>query len=114
MAGIWRRKRAKRDVWMVDYCDISGVRHRLTAKTREQAENLLADKIKESRDAAPATTDQELTIGDYAARWLDAVAADLKPRTVASYRQLFRLHIQPAFGTMKLREVQRAHVKSIW
>ena len=53
MAGIWRRKRAKRDVWIVDCRDAAGMRHRLTVKTREQAEGLLADKITESRDAPP-------------------------------------------------------------
>ena len=115
MAGIWRRKRAKRDVWIVDCRDAAGVRHRLTANTREQAEGLLADKITESREAPTAaiSADRDITLSEYGARWLGAVATELKPRTVTSYRQLFRLHVEPALGTLKLRDIQRAHVKSL-
>jgi integrase len=114
MAGIWRRKRAKRDVWIVDCRDAAGVRHRLTTNTREQAEGLLADKITESREAPTAiSADRDMTLSEYGARWLDAVATELKPRTVTSYRQLFRLHVEPALGTLKLRDIQRAHLKSL-
>jgi integrase-like protein len=115
MAGIWRRKRAKRDVWIVDCYDAAGVRHRLTAKTREQAERLLAEKITELHEGQPAiiTADRDITIAEYGARWLAAVASEVKPRTVASYRQLFRLHLESTLGALKLRELQRAHVKNL-
>ena len=39
MAPIWRRKRKKKqDRWIVDYRDTSGIRRRLTASTRREAE----------------------------------------------------------------------------
>ncbi len=41
MASIRRRRRARRDVWFVDYRDARGVRHRLTAPTKEAAQGLL-------------------------------------------------------------------------
>jgi integrase len=114
MATIRKRRRSKRDVWLVDYLDGAGVRHRLTAKTREQAEGLLAEKITESRQAQPVdSTDRNITLAEYGARWLAAAASELKPRTVASYDQLFRLHIEPTLGALKLREIQRAHVKNL-
>ena len=47
MATIWKRK--GRDVWVVDYRNAAGVRIRLSAATRQQAEDLLAEKIKESK-----------------------------------------------------------------
>jgi hypothetical protein len=40
VAKIWKRK--SRDTWTVDYRDASGVRRRLTAKSREEVENLLS------------------------------------------------------------------------
>ena len=50
MAGTWKRK--DRDTWVVDYVDATGRRRRLFASTREEAEDLLSEKIKESRQAA--------------------------------------------------------------
>jgi hypothetical protein len=35
MASIRRRRRARADVWLVDYRDAAGVRERLTARTKE-------------------------------------------------------------------------------
>jgi hypothetical protein len=66
MASIRRRKRAKRDVWWVDYRDGAGVRRRMTSLTREIAEDLLAEKIRESRQAAPEVIDREITLAAYA------------------------------------------------
>ena len=40
MASIRRRKRAKQDVWHVDYRDSAGVRRRLTAATKAEAEEM--------------------------------------------------------------------------
>jgi integrase len=111
MASIWRRK--DRDAWVVDYFDAAGRRRRLVAATREKAENLLAEKIKESRQAAPVCDNPETTVEEYAARWLDAVAASLKPRTHASYAQILKLYVLPAFGKTKLRAVHHGHVKAL-
>jgi integrase len=112
MAKVWRRKRAKKDVWIVDYLDAAGFRHRVTRKTKQEAEDLLADKIKESHggpqlDAAAA----DVMLDEYGTRWIAATVTQLKPRTVESYPQLFRNHICPMLGAMKLREVGHAQVK---
>ena len=48
MATIWKRK--DRDMWAVDFRDATGKRIRLTASTRLDAETLLAEKIKETKD----------------------------------------------------------------
>lgn len=113
MSGIRLRRRKKRNVWIVDYNDAAGVRHRLTAPTREKAEELLAEKIKESRQAAPAIDSSNITVEEYAKRWLDAVAMEIKPRTVMSYRQLLCRYILPVFGPVKLRLLHRGHIKQL-
>ena len=97
MAGIWKRK--DRDGWVVDCTDAAGRRHRLFAPTRERAEDLLAEKIKEARQVAPVCGDPDITVEEYAARYLDQLVTEVAPRTVVSARQLLRLHICPAFGT---------------
>ncbi len=48
----------------------AGRRRRLLAPTREAAEALWAEKIKDSRQAAPPSEDPDITIGTYAERWL--------------------------------------------
>jgi integrase len=111
MANLWKRK--DRDTWVVDYTDATGRRHRLFQSTREQAEDLLAEKIKESRQAAPVCDAPDITLSAYAAHWLEAVALELKPRTVGSYRQLLDLYIRPALGTIKLRALHRGHIKAL-
>ena len=66
MASIRRRGRAKRNAWMVDYRDGAGVRRRITAATREVAEDLLSDEIREGRQASPAAADREIALAAYA------------------------------------------------
>lgn len=111
MASI--RKRKDRPGWLVDYFDATGRRRRLTVETREQAEQLRADKVKESRQAAPAVEDPNITLTAYAERWQTQIAASVAPRTAASYAQILRLHILPAFGRFRLRDLHRGHIKAL-
>jgi integrase len=113
MASIRRRKRAKRDVYLVDYFDGAGVRRRLTAATRREAEDLLADKIKESREGAAPSPDHDITLAEYAARWLDQVALDVKPRTHQGYEAYLRRHILPTLGSLPVRAVTRRVIKTL-
>ena len=112
MASIRRRRREGQDVWTVDYRDAGGRRHRLTAATRTEAEDLLADKIRESRQPGAFSADREITVRDYAERWLRVVVHEIKPRTLMGYRQQLRLHILPAFGRMRVRELHRGTIKA--
>jgi integrase len=52
-------------------------------------------------------------VGDYAAYWLDTLPSRLKPRTVKSYRELYRLHLAPSFNGIGLGELKRAQVKAL-
>src|SRR5438093_1350615 len=112
MAGI--RKRRDRPGWLVDYFDSSGVRRRLEAPTREAAEDKLAEKIKESRQAAPPTpSDPTITLNAYADQWLEQMAISLEPKTVASYTEILRLYLRPALGGLKVRAIHRQHIKAL-
>src|SRR6202171_5968883 len=98
MASIRRRRRAKQDVWLVDYRDASGHRYRITAMTKAEAEDFLAEKIRERRLPGLPSRDRDITVAEYRQRWLATVAAEIKPRTLQGYEQLWRLHVKPAFG----------------
>ena len=54
----------------------------------------------------------EPTFAEYADRWLRQHAeVECKPSTVASYRQILRLYLLPAFGKLRLRQITRHSVK---
>src|SRR5262245_46271563 len=112
MASVRRRRRVRRDVWFVDYRDARGVRHRLTAATKEAAQSLLGEKLRERQHPGLLSADRELTLADYGSRWFVAVETEIRPRTLMSYKQLFKLHIIPAFGRVRLRELSRGMIKT--
>ena len=112
MASIRRRKRAKQDVWLVDYRDAAGVRHRVTALTKEAAENLLGERIRERQHPGLLSPDRDITLREYNERWLAAVETEISPRTLESYKQLLKVHIVPAFGRARLRELSRGMIKA--
>ena len=108
MASIWKRAD---DSWVVDYRDPEGRRRRLFAPTREQAEDLLAEKIRESRQAAPPVEDPEVTLRTHAASWIARVATTIARKTHRGYAETLDRHILPAFGGLKLRAFHRRHIK---
>jgi integrase-like protein len=48
-----------------------------------------------------------------ALHWLDTATHEMERKTVASYRQLLNLHVLPALGHLKLRELHRRHIKAL-
>jgi len=111
MATIWRRK--DRDVWVVDYRDATGARIRLSAATRQQAEDLLAEKIKESKHAPTNREDRDITLAEYTRRWLQAAENQLAPVTYENYKQHLTLHILPKLGRIRVADLRRRHVKEL-
>ena len=109
VATIWKRK--DRDVWVADYRDATGKRIRLTAATRPEAEGLLADKVKETREAHPLVADmREMTLKDYVVRWSERVRGEIEEKTWRGYTQNLNHHVVPALGHVKVREIAISHV----
>ena len=63
------------------------------------------------RQFAPEAADSDVTVGQYAERWLAQVKASSKPRTVENYAASLRVHILPQWGAVKVREIHRAAVE---
>jgi integrase len=56
-----------------------------------------------------------LKLGEYLGRWLaDSVAGTVRPTTFERYEQIVRLHIRPALGRLKLKNVTPAHVRGLY
>jgi hypothetical protein len=57
--------------------------------------------------------DRNVSVWDYAERWLAHVRGGLKARTIESYRGKLDLHILPAFGSLPLRKLHRSAIKAL-
>lgn len=56
----------------------------------------------------------DLTVGELLGRWLDeAVALTVRPRTLASYRYVVRVHLAPAVGDVPLAALTAQDVQSL-
>jgi integrase len=57
--------------------------------------------------------DRDITIDEYAKRWVRQVASELKPRTLRSYGQQLKLYVLPAFGHFRVRALHLGHIKAV-
>jgi len=116
VADVWKRNggtnKRKSKPWVVDYVGADGKRHRLAAETKEQAQALLVEKTREARAIGPTAQNPDLTVAVYVEKnWLPLIETNLKHATVKLYRYALQTHILPAFGSIKLHDLTRAHVK---
>ena len=54
------------------------------------------------------------TVGQYFDRWLMSIKDTVRPRTRERYESVIRVHIKPALGNVKLKDLTRAHVKNLY
>src|SRR5262249_42732494 len=106
MACIRKRRRK----YVVDYRDSAGIRRWVTCETRRDAEAVLDEKRRESRQGTRPVVDPDITTEDYSKRWLNIVQATVKRATYDSYNNTLRLHILPEFRSTKIRQIQRGRI----
>jgi len=105
--------RKRRGKYVVDYRDNTGTRRWVTCETREHANDVLADKIKESKQAAPPLRDRNITVKAYGEQWLAQLVGQVRPRTLTGYRDVFDRYIEPEIGALPMRKIHRGHVKTL-
>lgn len=55
-----------------------------------------------------------LTVGQYLDKWIPGIRDTVRQRTWERYEQLVRVHIKPALGSVKLKDLARIHVKGLY
>jgi len=104
--------RKRRGKYVVDYYDARRERRWITCDTKGEAEDRLAEKLREAKLLSGAVcADPDITVAEFFAQWIDKVALTSKPRTAETYRDYFRLHVLPEFGGLKVRMLHRARIK---
>jgi len=56
-------------------------------------------------------TDRSTSAGEYLDRWLSWREAEVKPSTLASYREAFTLYWKPAIGHLRLGDLRESHIR---
>ena len=97
--------------YRIDFVGADGRRHQKFRTTVEEAKDLLAKEIVVSRQPTTSDLPASTTLAQYAERWERQVGTHLKPRTLASYSDTLRLHVLPAFGSTRVRDLQRGRIK---
>ena len=64
--------RKRRGKWVVDYRDSAGIRRWITCETRRDAEVMLDDKRRESRQGSTPMVDPDIAVEAYSKLWLKA------------------------------------------
>ena len=103
--------RKRRGKYVVDYRDGTGQRRWVTCETRREADEILSSKVRENRQLTRPAADADVTLSQYAERWIGTISSSLKPRTIESYQQCLRLYIEPRFGATKIRRLHRGLIK---
>src|SRR5262249_33678666 len=80
--------------------------------TRKTAEDVLSVKLQESRQPTRPVVDPDITLSAYAERWLGLIAATLKQRTLEGHRYVLNLHILPAIGRVKVRQIHKGQIRA--
>jgi hypothetical protein len=58
--------------------------------------------------------DGKILFGDYLDHFMDAVTPTLAPSTVESYQRLFRIHIKPELGQIRLVKLRPDHLQALY
>src|SRR5438128_3969744 len=104
-------ERGRPGKWLVDWRDHAGVRHNKTFDTKREAEDFYADVLKTQDVRATPAVSINISVSDYATHWLASIRGGVKPATMASYQAQFARYINPALGTVRVRTLQRHHIK---
>jgi integrase len=95
------------------YTDSGPKYHYIYGKTRADVSKKLT-KAMADRDVGFVFDAGSLSVGEYMARWLlDSVKGTVRISTYERHEQLFRGHIRPALGRVKLKSLTPAHVRGL-
>ena len=90
-----------------------GKRRYLYGTTREEVAHKVTAALSATQQGIPLPADTE-TIERFLARWLsDTAATRVRPRTLANYEGLIRLHVVPELGKVRLNRLTPAQVQGL-
>jgi integrase len=93
---------------------IGAKRKTLYGKTRGEVSEKLT-KAMADRDEGLVFDADNLKVGEYLERWLvDSLLDTVRPTTYERYEQIVRIHVRPALGSVKLKNLTPVHVRGLY
>jgi len=93
---------------------VSRKRYSVYGSTRKEAADKLARAIAQGREPRTTSVATSITVREFFAHYDDAVRDTMKRRSLETYRDIARLHLLPAFGAKKLKDLTREHVQRMY
>src|SRR5688572_5453663 len=81
--------------------------------TKKEAELALA-KLVQAAESGLDFDATRLTLEAFADRWLASVQPRVRPKTHQRYAELFRIHIVPVIGKIRLDKLQPLHLERVY
>ncbi len=96
-----------------EYEDANGKHRYVSWKTKAEVRAKLR-KLLTERDAGIAYDSENLTVGGYLDRWLEAIKGSVRSRTWRRHEQIVRVHLKPTIGRMKLDRLNALQVQAVY
>ena len=93
---------------------VGGKRRSVYGSTRKEVADKLAKATANHRPRTEVAVATDLTVREFFAQYDDAVRDTMKRRSLETYRDIARLHLLPAFGGKKLKDLTREHVQRMY
>jgi integrase len=78
-------------------------------EVKAKLRKLLADRVE-----GIAYDSENLTVGAYLLRWLEAIQGSVRDRTWERHEQVVRLHLEPTIGNVRLDRLNALQVQSVY
>src|SRR5947208_16369348 len=108
MAHVAQYRKRGTLLWRCEYGDAGGQRRRKLFRTREAADDFLAETIRQGRQRLDPELRPDIPVREYAAVWQQVHQA--KTATHRVYEIQLRVHLLPEFGENAVRDVTRSRV----
>jgi len=104
----WQPKMGKaKEVWILDYRDLNGVRRQKTFPTKKAADAFELKVKGELRDGIHVPEKETITVGEAGENWIIDCETkhELERSTIEAYKTHLRLHIKPLLGKVLLTKL---------
>jgi integrase len=108
-----KNKDSKITGYLGAYFGPDGKRRYVSAKNKSECERKLRVAMADA-DRGLVFDAGTITVGQYLNNWLSGIKGTVRQRTWERYEQFVRVHLMPAFGGMKLGNLTRAHLKTLY
>ena len=95
--------------WVADYTGSEGKRVQKFFPTKEEAQDHFADGVRLSRQRTTPDLPPTMTVAEYAMHWF-TLLGHLEQETRDRYEQNWRVHLKPAFGPRRVRDLTRGSI----